>query len=172
MERESPAVSKPMSYGVSGGVGRPHTTAYRGVERRTPSCATGLGKETMTAVPSLPETVVRQPVVWLVNEGGHAYTKAERFGRLLPLTQGNVNHFNLDRLMVSVGPKLQSANEEDYLLISGSPILNGLIVSMWLAKFPKVNLLQWSTRADGYVHITLHRDAVVRMATQSLDRAS
>jgi hypothetical protein len=171
MERESSAVSEPVPFGVSRGLGRPYATTYRGIERRAPTRTPGTRQENMIATPST-EVVVRQPVVWLVNEGGHAYTKAERFGRLLPLTQGNVNHFNLDRLMVSVGPKLQSAHEDDYLLISGSPILNGLIVSMWLAKFQKANLLQWSTRADGYVHITLHRDAVNRMANSSLDRAS
>ena len=107
----------------------------------------------------------RQRVVWVINEGGHNYEPAKEYGRLMALTTGNVNHFNLDRLMVTLAPRIRSATVDDYLLISGSPLLNSLVVVMWLARFPKVNLLQWSTKADGYVCIPLHYDAVNRMAT-------
>lgn len=107
----------------------------------------------------------RQPVVWMVNMGGHNYKPAEVLGRLMPLTKGNVNHFNLDRLMVVIAPKLELATADDYLLVSGTPILNGLIVSMWLAKFGVAKLLQWSQQQGKYVCIPLHRDAIERMVT-------
>lgn len=114
--------------------------------------------------PQGPE-VTRQRVVWIANEGGHPYSKAKHFGRLMPLTTGNVNYFNLDRLMVGLAPKLRSASADDYLLISGSPVIVGLIMSMWLARFGKVNLLQWSQSKDKYIEIVLLNEAVERMAT-------
>lgn len=161
MERESSSILEPGHVRVQGRLGRTDSPTRHSLQR-SPS---------VSSVKEGPMT--RTPVVWIVNEGGHTYEKAEQFGRLIALTRGNVNHFNLDRLMVNVGPRLQAATEDDYLLVSGTPILNGLVVSMWLAKFSKANLLQWSTRADGYVLIVLHRAAVHRMANMvDLDKSA
>jgi hypothetical protein len=99
-------------------------------------------------------------VVWLVNEGGHDYTSLEKYGRMMPLTRGSVNPFNLDRMMVNFGTRLSHASEEDYLAVSGLPILNALALAMWLVKFPKCNLLQWSMKKETYVPIVLTRAAV------------
>jgi hypothetical protein len=84
----------------------------------------------------------------------------------MPLTTGNVNYFNLDRLMVTVAPKLRSASADDYLLISGTPVIVGLIMSMWLTRFGKVHLLQWSQSKDKYIEIVLLNESVERMALE------
>lgn len=111
--------------------------------------------------------VKHQPVVWLVNEGGHDYSTLEKYGRILPFTKGSVNPFNLDRQMVMLAPRLQHATEDDYVAISGLPILNALVLVMWLAKFPKINLLQWSMKNTEYIPVVLTRAAVERMANES-----
>lgn len=108
----------------------------------------------------------RKPVVWVTNWGGHPYEKAERFGRLIPLTKGSVNPFKLDRIAYGVGMLMQQASEEDFLLISGLPVVVGLIMTMWLAKFKKVKMLQWSIREQDYEQTTLYADAVARNALQ------
>lgn len=130
----------------------------------------GLGRHTTPGVsspegntepsPSQRTGVKQQRVVWIANEGGHPYSKAESFGRLMPLTKGNVNYFNLDRLMVSIAPKMQSVHEDDYLLVSGSPVVVGLIMSMWLTRFDHCNILQWSQSRGEYIEIVLQREAV------------
>lgn len=107
------------------------------------------------------------PIVWLVNEGGHNYASLEKFGRVMPLTRGSVNPFNLDRQMVHLGPRLQSASEDDYVAVSGLPILNALVMAMWLVKFPKINLLQWSMKKEEYVFIVLTRAAVEKNANET-----
>lgn len=109
----------------------------------------------------------RVPIVWLVNEGGHNYASLEKFGRVMPFTRGSVNPFNLDRQMVHLGPRLQSATEDDYVAVSGLPILNALVFVMWLAKFPKINILQWSMKTEEYVPIVLTKVAIERMANES-----
>jgi len=38
---------------------------------------------------------------------------------------------------------------------------------MWLAKFPKINLLQWSMKKEEYVPIVLMKAAIERMANES-----
>jgi hypothetical protein len=108
--------------------------------------------------------VKRVPVVWLVNEGGHDYKDAERFGRVMAISTGSVNPFNPDRLMVMVGNRLKVAAKEDYLSMSGSPILNALALSMWLCRFGHCNVLLWSHRDGEYKHLVISRASVERLA--------
>jgi len=106
----------------------------------------------------------RTPVVWLVNEGGHDYTSAERLGRLMPITTGSINPFNTDRLMLLASHRLSTAIEDDFLVISGSPLLNALIVAMWLKRFGKVNALLWSHRDEEYKLVTVLDSVVTKHA--------
>src|SRR6266480_5307287 len=101
----------------------------------------------------------RAPVVWLINEGGHDYKDAERFGRLMPITTGTVNPFNPDRLMVMVSHRLRVAAQEDYLVISGSPVLCALAMTMWLRRFKLCNTLLWSHRDSAYKHLVINSDS-------------
>lgn len=112
-------------------------------------------------------TTVRTPIVWLVNEGGHDYSSLSDFGRMMPLTRGQVNPFALDRHMVLIGPRLQTASEDDFLAISGLPSLNALVLVMWLTKFPQAKLLIWSVKAGKYLPITLMRSAVQKNSLES-----
>ena len=112
-------------------------------------------------------TYKRVPVVWLINEGGHDYTSLEKFGRTLPITKGSVNPFNMDRQIVHIGLRLEHAKVEDYLAISGLPILNAVVVAMWLMRFHKVNLLQWSMRREAYLPVILSRSVLNKFATNN-----
>ena len=46
------------------------------------------------------------PKVWVVNQGGHVYDDAKRFGELKPVTQGRINVFSIDNLVHAVKQKL------------------------------------------------------------------
>jgi len=106
----------------------------------------------------------RMPVVWITNEGGHDYKDAERFGRLMPITTGSINPFNPDRLMVMVSHRLHVAGKEDFLAISGSPLLNALALAMWLRRFGTCNVLLWSHRDKEYKHLTIQADSLDRLS--------
>ena len=101
-------------------------------------------------------------VVWLVNKGGHDYSSLAKWGRVIPMTTGAVNPFNPDRLMVSLAHHVSMAKMEDHIAISGLPILNALVLVLWLEKFPEARLLQWSIRADSYVYSVIKKAAVLR----------
>lgn len=110
------------------------------------------------------QTKSRAPVVWIANEGGHDYKDAERFGRLMPITTGSVNPFNPDRLMVMVSHRLRVAAKEDFLAISGSPMLNAVALAMWLRRFGVCNVLLWSHRDKEYKHLTIQADSLERLS--------
>ena len=113
------------------------------------------------------QTTKGASVVWLVNEGGHDYTALNQYGRVIPLTRGNVNPFSVDRHLVTIGPRLQAATAEDYVAISGLPILNMVVGLLWLSKFPKMNILQYSMKKEEYVFIQLSRAAIDKNASES-----
>ncbi len=81
----------------------------------------------------------RAPIVWLINKGGHDYSDAERFGRVMAMTTKSINPFSPDRLMVVLSSRIRQASEEEFIVIGGSPMLNGIAISMWLVRFPKMN---------------------------------
>ena len=101
-------------------------------------------------------------VVWLVNKGGHDYTSLEKWGRVIPMTTGAINPFSPDRLMVSLGHHISMAKQGDHIAISGLPIVNMLVLVLWLEKFPEARLLQWSIRSDRYVYTVIKKAAVLR----------
>lgn len=103
-------------------------------------------------------------MVWLVNEGGHDYSSLEEFGRVIPMTKGGVNPFGPDRLMVLLATRIAHAKPDDFLAISGLPLLNALAIAMWLKKFEMVKLLQFSTKQNKYLKLTLSDRAVAKNA--------
>lgn len=105
----------------------------------------------------------RARAVWIVNEGGHDYDNAKKYGHLISLTQGTVNPFRTDRLADHIAQRLKGATKDDYVLLSGSPILNGLTMSLWLFKFPRCNTLQWSTMFEDYDLKTIKRSALKKL---------
>jgi hypothetical protein len=117
------------------------------------------------------QTTIDRPTVWIVNLGGHDYTKATNFGNPVPLTAGTVNPFNLDRLLVLMAPKLALAKESDYILISGPQALNAVVLALWLQKFPSATILQWSVREKDYVPQHITNAALKRLAENPLQIA-
>jgi hypothetical protein len=89
--------------------------------------------------------------VWIVNEAGHPYDDAKRFGELRALTRGHVNTLRVDRVMYDLAIGIgRYASEEDYLLISGTPMLNALALALWMIRFKEAKILQWYASQKKY----------------------
>lgn len=80
------------------------------------------------------------------------------------MTKGGVNPFGPDRLMVLLATRIAHAKPDDFLAISGLPLLNALAIAMWLKKFEMVKLLQFSTKQNKYLKLTLSDRAVAKNA--------
>lgn len=115
--------------------------------------------------------VKRKPIVWLVNEGGHDYRLARKWGRIVPLTAGNINPFQVDRLIVNLSQRLQMAQENDFIVVSGVALTNMLVLAIWLAKFPRANILQWAVQGSRYIKLTIDRENLYRHANNPLGPA-
>lgn len=109
----------------------------------------------------------RRPVVWIVNRGGHPYDAAKEYGRLLALTSGQVNHFATDRFAYMITQRLSMATADDFVLISGSPMLNIIAALVWITKFRKIKLLQWSDKQSRYILRTLTMRDIHRLVKEA-----
>lgn len=148
---ESDDLPRPVSSPVQSDVG----------EQTSPARTGGDGSQSGGSSPA----VGRVPVVWVVNEGGHNYEPGKKWGRLIPLTTSNINHFNVDRLAVNIAERIRAADEEDFVLISGSPLLNVIVFQLWLRRFKKAKVLQHSVKSDDYVLRILHAHVLEKLAT-------
>lgn len=101
--------------------------------------------------------------VWIVNEAGHNYTSAERYGELKRLTQGDVNPLAVDRLAYHLARGIvKFTKADDYLLISGTPTINAVALVLWLQTHKKARLLQWNAVKQDYELATMTLDNLNR----------
>lgn len=107
--------------------------------------------------------------VWIVNDAGHDYKAAEKYGRLQPLTIGDVNPFQVDRLLYNLSNGIgKFARADDFLLLSGTPILPALTLSLWLTRFDKCQLLLWDARERDYRVSTVTKANLVSILEKAM----
>ena len=101
---------------------------------------------------------IREPKVFVVNHVGKDMSGAKRFGILVPITVGNVDVFNIERMVWTIRELFDQHdfdNEKDCILLSGGLPIN-FAVGYILAKYDKVNLLIWDARYKSYKKRGMH----------------
>jgi hypothetical protein len=88
--------------------------------------------------------------VYITNTGGHNFSSAEDFGVLVPLTRGNINPVQTDRLIVDMLEELKDSSADDYLLISGHPVTVAVASSILFSLHGVVNMLIWNKHSFSY----------------------
>ena len=81
---------------------------------------------------------------------GHNYDAAKAHdARVKILFQGGIGLFDIAKLRASIREKLSKTKHDDFLLQSGPPLLNTLVVLEW--PHQKINLLLYNRRKKNYV---------------------
>jgi len=88
--------------------------------------------------------------VWVVANAGHDYSSAKDRGEIKYLYEGKVNVFASDFLVKEIAQKLDQANEEDFLCLSGTSLANCIAYAYFLQKFGRVNVLLFSFKNNSY----------------------
>lgn len=81
--------------------------------------------------------------VFIVNNSGHDYTKAESFGELVMCSAGSVNKTDIHQMYRDMLSALKDAQPEDYLLISSLCSLCCVATAIFADRFGRVNFLIW-----------------------------
>ena len=113
--------------------------------------------------------------VWVANEAGHPYDKIrEKLGadvQIKSLSLGDINPLRVDRLSWHLGNGIASfVKETDYLLISGTPVVNALALTMWLQMFPTCKLALWDAKKRQYLISTIERENLANILQHHVER--
>lgn len=115
------------------------------------------------------------PTIWIANEAGHeGYGKARLLSHLhdsaiYPLTRGNVNVFQVDRLLYTLSEGVvRHVKENDRLILSGSIVISLLACQLWVETHGRCHILQWMKSRSMYVESTISRDHIADMVEQRL----
>ena len=88
--------------------------------------------------------------VFITNLGYHDFSPAKRFGDLVPCTKGNIDIKQTDRIEAQIQNTLDASEAEDFLLISGHPVVVCLATGYWFRLHRSVNLLYWDPLLQDY----------------------
>ena len=92
--------------------------------------------------------------VYVVNKGGHDFSSAKNYGKLVFLTEGHYSPFAVDKMYREMARKLKDSNPEDFILCTGLTIMNSIACSCFAMKHGgKLNMLLF--RNGRYIQRTL-----------------
>ena len=81
------------------------------------------------------------PKVFIVNKSTHDFSAAEKYGEIIFLSQGNMRRFSTSRAYRKYYKILNNSSPEDYLLLSGLPMLCIVAAFILTIKHKRLNLL-------------------------------
>lgn len=79
--------------------------------------------------------------VFVVNNGGHDFTKAEAFGDIVFCTEGSMNRYDTAQMYRELSGVLEDAHADDYLLLTSLTTLCSIATAIMANQFGCVNLL-------------------------------
>jgi hypothetical protein len=89
--------------------------------------------------------------VFVINKSCHDFSKAQAWGQLVYLTEGNLNRYNTSSMFRQFEEAIKSSSSTDYLLLSGMTIMSTLAAAMFAAKHHRLNLLIWKSDKQDYI---------------------
>ena len=111
--------------------------------------------------------------VWISNRSrDHTYDAAREFGSPKYITQGNYPIFKTARLREEIIDALVYSEPDDYLLLSGSSVIAGLCMAVWLALHGKATLLLYDRKVGEYVERSLDGNGLRVEIEKARDKAA
>ena len=88
----------------------------------------------------------------IANATGHDFTSARKFGdELVPITQGRINIFNFKAMVEEFKTIMKPYEKDDWLLLSGSNIINVIAAAIVLNRHGEVKFLIYDAANKCYV---------------------
>jgi len=101
----------------------------------------------------------------------HNYTPAAQHGAMKSITSGNYSIFKTVRLRDEIIKVLLNSEKTDFLLLSGSSVIAGICMSIWLLMHDEVKLLLYDRKERSYVIRTLSKSDIKLAIETALDEA-
>jgi hypothetical protein len=79
--------------------------------------------------------------VYIPNQGGYNYSDAERFGKLIYVTTGNINRFEISSIYRTFVEAMAESDKNDFFMPTSLSVLNTIGGAVFAAKHGRLNLL-------------------------------
>lgn len=77
----------------------------------------------------------------MVNKSGHDYSAAERFGRIVYLSEGSMDRLGINEMYRTFAEGLRMSQPDDYLLTTGLTQMNQVAAAVFGYMHGRLNLL-------------------------------
>jgi len=86
--------------------------------------------------------------VFIINKSSHDFEPAQKFGTLIYLSEGKYSRYDVNAIYREFNDKLSTSSPDDYLLLTGLPIMQGVAMMIMAIRHGRVNLLQFRQKED------------------------
>lgn len=90
-----------------------------------------------------------RPMVLVTNKGGHDYSDAERFGRLVYMSSGRLSRFGVSNIVRQFKHYIERSGPDDYILLTSLSVSCAVAAALFAVKHKRLNLLIF--KEDKYV---------------------
>lgn len=79
--------------------------------------------------------------VFVVNKSTHDFSRAEKFGELVFMTEGRMNRYATNDMCRKFGECMEGSSKEDYILLCALNVMNAIACAVFARKHGTLNLL-------------------------------
>ena len=92
-----------------------------------------------------------QSKVYIVNKSSHDFSKAEKFGLLIFMSEGRLNRYGTNDMCRKFEDAMRNSKEDDWILPCSLNTANIVASSIFAMKHKRLNLLLYKPSTNEYV---------------------
>lgn len=79
--------------------------------------------------------------VFVVNKSNHDFSPAEKFGKIIFLSEGKMNRYATNSMLRQFKELLQDSTKDDYIVLCSLNVMNSIACALFAAMHGTLNLL-------------------------------
>ena len=91
------------------------------------------------------------PKVYIVNKSAHDFSQAEKFGKLIFMSEGRLNRYGTNHMIRKFTDAMRNSREEDFLLPCSLNTANIMAGAIFALKHKRLNLLLYKPSTGEYI---------------------
>jgi hypothetical protein len=89
--------------------------------------------------------------VYIVNKSAHDFSQAEKFGKLIFMSEGRLNRYGTNDMVRKFTDAMRNSREEDFLLPCSLNTANIMAGAIFAMKHKRLNLLLYKPSTGEYI---------------------
>lgn len=94
------------------------------------------------------------PSVFIVNKSFHDFSEAEKYGKLIFLSEGSMDRYEVNNMARQFESYLKDSSPEDYIVPCSLNVMNSIACAMFAVRHGTLNLLLYK-QGKGYIERNL-----------------